>query len=90
MLRSKIVGDVVGLSDVPANMKNSQNDGRVTVDYDAQRDDPGSEEENQDENSSCYIVRHVIEAATGEQSFGYVFPYSEEWERGENGGIEPQ
>ena len=73
------------LSDVTATTSNSSDDDRVAVDYDAQRNHPSPDKENQDENLRFHIVGHVVETTTGEQSFGYVFSYSEKWQGSENG-----
>ena len=77
------------LSDVTANQNNSPDDGQVRVKYDYHWDHPSSNKENQDEDSSCHVVREIVETTTREESLRDVFSDSEEWKRGENCGIEP-
>ena len=69
------------MSDAAANVNNSPKDSYVTVNYDYHWNQPSAKEENKDEDPSRQVVREVVEAASGEESFRHIFADSEKRQR---------
>ena len=69
---------------VSPNLSNNPDDGRVRVHNNAQRNDPSSNKENQDEDLGSHIFGQVIKTASSEVTFGFVFSYTEERRKGQN------
>jgi len=66
------------VSDAAANVNNSPNDGHVGAYIDDHGNQPSTEEENEDEDLWRRVVGEVVETTSGEVTFWYVFPHSEE------------
>jgi len=72
-----------------AYVNNSSKDSHVRVNYDHHWDHPSAKEEDKDEDPSCQVVGEVVEAASSEESFRYIFADSKKWQRCEKSGVEP-